>query len=41
MYLNDMLPRIYEAVQSWRHNGAKMSSSDRSVINWLVKIGAM
>lgn len=42
MYLNDVLPRIYEAVSNWRtQGGVKMSPSDQAVINWLVKIGAM
>ena len=42
MYLNDVLPRIYEAVSNWRAGGgAKMSPADQAVITWLVKIGAM
>lgn len=42
MYLNDVLPRIYEAVSNWRNSGgAKMSPADFSVISWLVKTGMM
>ena len=42
MYLNETLPSIYEAVLHWRaHAGLNLSPADRSVINWLVKIGAM
>jgi hypothetical protein len=42
MYLNDTLPRIYEAVSHWRHSrGKSLSSSDQSVISWLAKMGAM
>lgn len=42
MYLNDVLPRIYEAVYAWRNNGgAGLSQGHRNIINWLAKIGAM
>jgi hypothetical protein len=42
MYLNDVLPRIYEAVYAWRTSGGKdLSSGDKSIIGWLVKQGAM
>lgn len=41
MYLNDVLPQIYEAVTNWRTAGAKITPSDHEVIRWLVKIGAM
>jgi hypothetical protein len=42
MYLNDVLPRIYSAVATWRSRGGlNMTDSDRAVISWLVKIGAM
>lgn len=42
MYLNDVLPRIYEAVQHWRTPGGKaQSEGDKKIINWLVKTGAM
>lgn len=41
MYLNDVLPQIYEAVSNWRTAGAKITPSDHEVIRWLVKIGAM
>lgn len=42
MYLNDALPRIYEAVQAWRaHGGANMSEGDKQIIGWLAKTGMM
>lgn len=42
MYLNDVLPRIYEAVQHWRtRGGVGLSESDKKIVNWLVKTGAM
>jgi hypothetical protein len=42
LYLNDVLPRIYEAVSNWRAGGgAKLSQPDQAVITWLVKVGAM
>lgn len=40
MYLNEVLPRIYEAVQYWRkHGGAGMSDGDQKIIGWLAKTG--
>ena len=42
IYLNDVLPRIYEAVQHWRVKGGfDMSASDKSIIGWLSKTGMM
>jgi hypothetical protein len=42
VYLNDALPRIYDAVYSWRTNGGfGLSAGEKKVIGWLVKMGAM
>lgn len=42
MRLNDVLPRIYDAVYYWRtHGGFGMSAGDKSIIGWLAKSGMM
>ena len=41
MYLNDILPRIYDAVRAWRKGSLNLESSDTSIIMWLVKTGMM
>lgn len=42
MYLNDVLPRIYDAVSAWRTSGGQnLSANTKKMIGWLVKIGAM
>lgn len=40
MYINDVLPRIYDAVQYWRtHGGFGMSAGDKAIMGWIVKMG--
>ncbi len=41
MYINEVLPDIYSAVLSWRAHGDRLTRGERSIINWLAKIGAM
>lgn len=42
IYLNEVLPQIYDAVSHWRRkNGIGLSEGDQKIINWLAKTGAM
>lgn len=42
IYLNEVLPRIYDAVSNWRKkNGIGLNDGDQKIISWLAKTGAM